>query len=82
MTNASAHNKLKIFPDMLALISRPTKSDGFGITCGNCQHNADIDKFSAAPIFGELPKGEYQCPACMAAIKQLPGQIISIESRL
>ena len=36
------------------------------ITC-ECGHTDDFDKFTKTPIFGDLPKGFYQCPSCKQA---------------
>lgn len=33
------------------------------ITC-KCKHTADFTEFCRTPIFGDLPKGHYQCPSC------------------
>lgn len=40
------------------------------VICGHCGHVADLDEFCRTPIYGELPKGEHQCPACGVAFKR------------
>lgn len=40
------------------------------MTCGKCGHKADIDEFCSTPVYGELPKGVFQCPACGIAIRR------------
>lgn len=42
------------------------------ITC-KCGHRDDIDAFTSTPIFGELPKNTFQCPACGLAIERRAG---------
>ena len=44
------------------------------VTCGSCGHVADLDEFCCTPIFGELPKGEHQCPACGVAFRRVMGE--------
>jgi len=44
------------------------------VTCGACNHTADLDEFCRTPIFGELPPGEHQCPACGIAFKRKMGE--------
>jgi hypothetical protein len=39
------------------------------ITC-RCGHEADLLAFCKTPLFGELPKGHYQCPACKISWKR------------
>lgn len=46
-------------------------SHGFEITC-RCGHRADIDAFTGTPIFGDLPNGHFQCPACHRAWTRAP----------
>jgi|GEM_PF-2424285 len=33
------------------------------VTC-QCGHTAGLDEFCRTPVFGELPAGQFQCPAC------------------
>lgn len=40
------------------------------MTCGQCQHQADLDEFMKTPIGGQLPKGVFQCPACQKAFER------------
>lgn len=40
------------------------------VTCGRCGCVADLDEFCRTPVFGELPKGEHQCPGCGYAFKR------------
>jgi ssDNA-binding Zn-finger/Zn-ribbon topoisomerase 1 len=44
------------------------------VTC-KCGHVADLDEFCRTPVFGELPKGEYQCPACGYAFKRVFSEV-------
>ena len=48
------------------------------VTCGDCGHQADINDWTATPIYGDLPRGEYQCPSCGVAFKRSigPSEII------
>jgi transposase len=39
------------------------------MSCGKCGHIDDIDAFCSTPIYGELTRGTYQCPACGIAIQ-------------
>lgn len=41
------------------------------VTCGSCGHTADLDEFCRTSLFGELPRGEHQCPACNYAFKRV-----------
>lgn len=36
-----------------------------------CGHVADFDLFCKTPLFGDLPKGHYQCPDCGFAFKRV-----------
>jgi hypothetical protein len=36
------------------------------ITC-SCGHEAEFLAFTRTPLNGDLPPGEFQCPACRAA---------------
>lgn len=40
------------------------------ITCGKCGHVADFEEWTSRPVAGELPKGQYQCPACKYAFQR------------
>lgn len=40
------------------------------MTCGGCGHTADIDEFCKTPVYGDLPRGTYQCPSCGLAIER------------
>lgn len=39
------------------------------VTCGHCKNTADLMEFCTTEIQGELPSGQYQCPACKRAWK-------------
>lgn len=39
------------------------------LTCGDCGHKGDLFDFTYTPLFGSLPKGQYQCPECATAIQ-------------
>jgi len=43
------------------------------ITC-KCGHTADIDDFCRTLLFGELPKGQFQCPGCGEAWKRVESE--------
>lgn len=43
------------------------------ITC-RCGCTADIDAFCRTELFGELPKGQYQCPGCGVAWKRVESE--------
>ena len=40
------------------------------LSCGKCGHVADIEEFCHTPIMGDLPAGQYQCPACTYAFQR------------
>jgi hypothetical protein len=40
---------------------------GIGMTCGKCGHFGDMPEFIATPVYGDLPVGQFQCPACQHA---------------
>lgn len=40
------------------------------MTCGECGHTADIDKWTKTPVAGDLPRNTYQCPACKYAFER------------
>ncbi|GEM_PF-2263814 len=40
------------------------------LICGSCGHQADLDRFTRTPVYGEPPKNVYQCPACAKAIER------------
>lgn len=40
---------------------------GVGMTCGACGHFGDLPTFISTPIFGDLPRNQFQCPACRHA---------------
>lgn len=39
------------------------------ITC-KCGHTDSFDAFCSTPMYGQLPPGQYQCPACGIAWKR------------
>ena len=43
---------------------------GVGFTCGKCGHFDDLDRFASTPILGDLPPGQFQCPACRYAFQR------------
>ena len=49
-------------------------SGGVGMTCGKCGHFDAFDRFIATPIFGELPRNQFQCPACGWAVERKHGK--------
>jgi len=50
------------------------------ITCGACGHEDDYILFTRTPIFGDLPKDTFQCPACGIAIARRYGDPVVYES--
>lgn len=40
------------------------------IHCGQCGHTGDAWTFCATPVYGELPAGTFQCPACRRAFRR------------
>lgn len=61
------------------------------ITCGGCGHVGDFEGFVSTPVYGELPKNTFQCPACGLAIERRhaplgrydgPVELVVVESRL
>lgn len=49
--------------------------DGYcSITCGVCGQTNSVDAFCRTPIFGDMPKNQYQCPACHLAIERRMGE--------
>jgi len=49
-------------------------ASGMGMSCGQCGHFDDIGRFTATAIFGELPRNQFQCPACGWAIERRHGK--------
>lgn len=47
---------------------RIANSGNVAMTC-ECGYADTVEAFSTTPIFGELPRGEFQCPVCKQAIK-------------
>jgi len=45
------------------------------LTC-TCGHTADLDAFTTTPVYGQLPKNTFQCPACRRAIERRMGKPI------
>lgn len=52
-------------------MSNPPSTSYLSITC-RCGHTADFDEFTRTPISGNLPRGQYQCPACHYAWRMSP----------
>ena len=49
--------------------------------CG-CGYNGDMFDFTRTAIFGDLPRGEFQCPKCNSDMNLILGglQAVSAES--
>lgn len=47
---------------------------GMGMTCGRCGHFDDMARFTATAVFGELPRNQFQCPACGWAVERKHGK--------
>ncbi len=56
----------------LPVASNPvnTLDELFTITCGHCQKASACELWFVTPVGGELPHGEYQCPACGRAFRR------------
>lgn len=50
------------------------------LTCGHCGHQDELDCFCRTPIGGELPKGQYQCPACNIAWRRVQSDYRMIQA--
>lgn len=50
------------------------EESGIGLSCGRCGHFDDISRFTRTPVFGELPRNNYQCPACGWAVERKHGK--------
>lgn len=46
--------------------------DAFTISCGKCATSSPAIKWTQAPVSGDLPAGEFQCPICRAAFRRQP----------
>ena len=42
------------------------------ITCGTCGQSSPADDWSRTPINGDLPRDQFQCPACNRAFRVVP----------
>ena len=47
---------------------------GVGMSCGGCGHFDDLARFTTTTVFGELPRNQFQCPACGWAVERRMGQ--------
>jgi hypothetical protein len=48
-------------------------ASGVGMSCGRCGHFDDMARFTATAVFGELPRNQFQCPACGWAAERKHG---------
>jgi hypothetical protein len=48
-------------------------ASGVGMSCGRCGHFDDMARFTATAVFGELPRNQFQCPACGWAVERKHG---------
>ena len=48
-------------------------ASGVGMSCGACGHFDDMARFTATAVFGELPRNQFQCPACGWAVERKHG---------
>lgn len=53
---------------------------GMGMTCGRCRHFDDMARFTKTAVFGELPRNQFQCPACGWAVERKQGQPTVLKS--
>ena len=44
------------------------------MTCGQCGHRADLEKFCTTALGGDLPRNHYQCPECHHAFVKTFGR--------
>ena len=44
----------------------------FTISCAKCGGVSPAMQWTAAPVSGDLPSGEFQCPICRAAFRRQP----------
>lgn len=49
-------------------------SSGVGLSCGACGHFDDMARFTATSVFGELPRNQFQCPACGWSVERKHGK--------
>jgi hypothetical protein len=49
-------------------------ASGVGVSCGACGHFDDMARFTATAVFGELPRDQFQCPACGWAVERKHGK--------
>lgn len=49
---------------------RTMAASGIGMSCGACGHFDDIARFMETAVFGELPRNQFQCPACGLAVER------------
>ena len=49
------------------------RDHGIKVRCGACGHEALMDLFIRTPVYGELPPGIFQCPACTVAVRLKQG---------
>ena len=52
---------------------RKMDASGMGMSCGACGHFDDMARFTATAVFGELPRNQFQCPACGWAVERRHG---------
>lgn len=53
---------------------RKMGASGIGMTCGACGHFDDLAQFTRTAVFGDLPRGHFQCPACGWSVERTQGQ--------
>ena len=47
---------------------------GIKMRCGACGHEDLMERFCGTPVYGELPPGIFQCPACTVAVRRKQGR--------
>jgi hypothetical protein len=67
----SENEKIEGARRMLAIAA---SSGGVGMTCGTCGHFDAFDRFISTPVFGQLPRDTFQCPACGVAVQRQHGK--------
>ncbi len=53
----------------------------FTVTCGHCSHHGELAVFTATPLRGDLPPGQFQCPSCKRAWRIVHGRIYTAKDR-
>lgn len=44
------------------------------LSCGACGNVGEFDRFCRTPVYGDLPPGQFQCPACGFAWRRVESE--------